>query len=56
MRLPPDHIRFYDDGPDWPCSPEQQQAELAYREAFLATAREAAGWDKIDEDANPPTV
>ena len=36
LTLPPDTVRFYDDGPDWPRTPDQQQAEFAYREAFLA--------------------
>ena len=39
--VPPNHTRFYADGPDWPQSPEQQAAERAYRDAFLAAAREA---------------
>ena len=49
--VPPNHVRFYDDGPDCPQSPERQAAEQAYREAFLTAAREAARWDKVDEAA-----
>jgi hypothetical protein len=49
ITLPEGHVRFYEDGPWWPQTPEQQAAERAYREAFLAAANEAASWDKTDE-------
>jgi AAA domain len=51
LNVPDGHVRFYEDGPDWPRTPVQQAAERAYREAFLAAAREAARWDKVDEAA-----
>ncbi len=37
-------VLFYNDGPDWPTTPELLAAERAYRDAFLAGAREAAQW------------
>ena len=49
--LPEDLVRFYQDGPDWPQTPEQQDAERAYRDAFLLSAREAAHWTSIDQGA-----
>ncbi|MEQ8789519.1 MAG: AAA family ATPase [Pirellulaceae bacterium] len=49
--VPPNHTRFYADGPDWPQSPGQQAAEHAYRDAFLAAAREAGQWEKVDHVA-----
>jgi len=49
--LPEDLVRFYEDGPTWPQTPEQQQAERAYRDAFLLSAREAAHWKSIDKGA-----
>jgi len=51
MALPPDTVRFYNDGPDWPTSPLLMDAERAYRSAFVAGAREVADWDMPDEDA-----
>ncbi|HMO94387.1 MAG TPA: AAA family ATPase [Pirellulaceae bacterium] len=51
MNLPDDLVPFYDDGPDWPTTDERQQAERAYRDAFLLSAREAAHWTSIDKDA-----
>lgn len=48
----PDHlVRQYEDGPDWPTTDERQNAERAYRDAFLLSAREAAHWTSIDKDA-----
>jgi putative DNA primase/helicase len=49
--LPEHLVRFYQDGPDWPQTPEQQDAERAYRDAFLLSAREAAHWKSIDKGA-----
>lgn len=49
--LPDEFVRFYDDGPDWPNTDERQQAERAYRDAFLLSAREAAHWTSINKDA-----
>ncbi|HAN99115.1 MAG TPA: hypothetical protein DCQ98_17535 [Planctomycetaceae bacterium] len=44
-------VRLYDDGPDWPLTPERQAAERAYRDAFLLSARQAAHWKSIDQGA-----
>jgi hypothetical protein len=45
-------VRFYNDGPDWPTTPERRlAAEQAYRDAFLAGAREAATWPFPDVEA-----
>lgn len=44
-------VRQYDDGPDWPTTDERQQAERAYRDAFLHSARQAAHWKSIDKEA-----
>ncbi len=41
--------RFYRDGPDEPNTPQLQTAERAYRDAFLAAAREAANWNEPDD-------
>lgn len=49
--IPDNLVPFYDDGPDWPQTPEQQAAERAYRDSFLLSAREAAHWKSIDKDA-----
>ena len=49
--LPDSLVRFYDDGPDWPRTPERQDAERAYRDAFLQSVREAARWTTIDHAA-----
>ena len=43
--------QFYNDGPDWPETPERQEAEREYRKEFLAAAREAANRPKPDEAA-----
>ena len=51
LNLPDDLVPFYDDGPDWPTTDEREQAERAYRDAFLQSAREAANWTSIDKDA-----
>ena len=40
--------RGYNDGPDWPMTPELLDAERAYRRAFLDAARIAAKWDEPD--------
>lgn len=45
-----DSGRLYNDGPDLPTTPMLLAAERAYREAFLAGAREAARWDYPDTD------
>jgi len=45
----PPHDRFYNDGPDFPTTPLLQQAEQAYREAFLAAVREAVCWGSFSE-------
>lgn len=50
IALPPDD-RFYRDGPERAATPEQALAERAYREAFLAAAREAAQWPALNLDA-----
>jgi hypothetical protein len=42
--LPANTVRFYNDGPEAPQTPELQLAEWHYRQAFLAGAREVAGW------------
>jgi putative DNA primase/helicase len=42
--LPADTVRFYNDGPEAPQTPELQLAEWHYRQAFLAGAREVASW------------
>ena len=44
-------LRFYDDGLAFATTPLLQVAERAYHEAFVAAAREAAGWDPFDEGA-----
>ena len=44
--LPPNTVRFYNDGPWWPG--ESLDVERTYREAFLAGAREAAAWSRPD--------
>jgi len=44
-------VRFYNDGPDWPTTLELLAAERAYRDAFLAGAREAAQWPFPDIEA-----
>jgi hypothetical protein len=44
-------VRFYNDGPDWPTTPELFAAERAYCGAFLAGAREAAQWSIPDIEA-----
>ncbi len=49
--LPPNTVRFYEDGPDWPTTPERTEAELAYRESFVAAASEVAEWAAPDKDA-----
>ena len=50
--LPPAHVRFYEDGPDWPKTPMQIAAEKAYREAFYTAVREASRLDYDElEDA-----
>ena len=51
MNLPADHVRFYQDGVEWPDTPEKQAAERAYRKAFLGAAREAARWQSLDKAA-----
>ena len=51
LNLPEHLVRFYQDGPDWPQTPEQQDAERAYRDTFLLSAREAAHWKSIDKGA-----
>ena len=51
IHIPAGYTQFYEDGPWWPQTPTQQLAEHAYREAFLAAAREAAGWIKVDQAA-----
>ena len=51
MQVPQGHVRFYEDGPWLSCTPQQQAAEQAYREAFMAAAREAVKWDEVDEAA-----
>lgn len=40
-------LDYYTDGPDWPTTPLLVEVECAYRESFLAGAREAAAW--LDE-------
>lgn len=40
----PPHDSCYNDGPDFPTSPLLQQAEQAYREAYLLAVREAVRW------------
>jgi hypothetical protein len=49
--VPPNNVEFYNDTADWPQTPGQQAAERVYRNAFLAAAREAGQWDKIDHAA-----
>ncbi|MCL6505526.1 MAG: helicase RepA family protein [Bryobacteraceae bacterium] len=44
-------VRFYNDGLDWPATPELLAAERAYRAAFLAGAHEAAEWPFPDIEA-----
>lgn len=44
-------VRFYNDGPDRPATPELRAAERAYRDAFLAGAREAADWPFPDVES-----
>ena len=51
IALPPDTVRFYNDGPDWPTTPLLLDAERAYRSAFVAGAREVANWDSPDSAA-----
>ncbi|MCA9208139.1 MAG: AAA family ATPase, partial [Planctomycetales bacterium] len=50
LALPPDTVRFYNDGPDWPTTPGLQAAERAYRHTFVAGARDVAQWDMPDPD------
>jgi hypothetical protein len=40
--LPPIHVREYEDGPEFPKTPEQVAAERAYREAFYTAVRDAS--------------
>lgn len=49
--LPDSLVPFYDDGPDWPTTSERQEAERAYRDAFLHSTKDASSWTKIDYSA-----
>lgn len=49
--LPDSLVTQYDDGPDWPRTPERQKAERVYRDAFLEAVREAACWATVDKKA-----
>lgn len=51
MTSPDPLVPFYDDGPDMPTTTERQEAERAYRDAFLKSTHEAAGWKSIDHEA-----
>jgi hypothetical protein len=42
---------FYNDGPDFPSTPELVAAEKVYRDAYLAGAREAARWQIPDAES-----
>jgi len=44
LALPANTVRFYNDGPEAPQTSELQLAERHYRNAFLAGARDVAGW------------
>ncbi len=46
--LPDNLVPFYEDGLFWNQTPEQMDAERAYRDAFLRSAREAGSWKAID--------
>ncbi len=43
--------RLYQDGADLPDTPIQQEAERAFREAFLQAAKEAGQWQEPDAKA-----
>ena len=45
------YASFYNDSPGWPHPDCAREAERAFRDAFVAAAREAAEWDFPDVDA-----
>ena len=45
------YARHYNDGPGWPHPDCEREAEQAFREAYVAAAREVAEWDFPDVDA-----
>ena len=45
------YARFYNDSSGWPHPDCEKEAERAYRDAFLAAAREASEWEFPDVDA-----
>ena len=49
--LPDNLVRFYEDSLLWNQTPEEIEAERAYRDAFLDSAREAGTWIRIDYKA-----
>lgn len=49
LALPPDTVQFYNDGPDFPKTPLQMEAERAYRAGFLCSASTTARWRSPDE-------
>jgi putative DNA primase/helicase len=49
--LPDNLVQFYEDGLRWNHTPEQVEAELAYREAFLRSAQEGGSWKRINYGA-----
>ncbi len=50
LALPPDTVQFYNDGGGPPKTPLLQEAERAYRESYLAGAREVLTWDMPDPE------
>lgn len=49
--LPDNLVPFYEDSLLWNQTPDEIEAERAYREAFLESAREAGTWIRIDYKA-----
>ena len=49
--LPDNLVPFYEDSLLWNQTPEEIEAERAYRDAFLDSAREAGTWIRIDYKA-----
>lgn len=50
INLPVDTVQFYNDSGEPPRTALLQQAERAYRDAYLAAAREVVAWDMPDPE------